>query len=103
MVNWNFSQQKKRFFSNFLLAELSVDQLVNLRRREALAYEIDVFQQAAKDKQSNIKHQERLDLHLRQLRRLITHVKITCEASTVKIWSFLFCMIVKYIVQSCFV
>jgi hypothetical protein len=51
-----FFSTKKRFFSNFLLAELSVDQLVNLRRREALAYEIDVFQQAAKDKQSNIKH-----------------------------------------------
>ncbi len=73
---------------NFFLAELSSDQIVNLRRREALAYDSYVFEQATKDKQSNINHQEKLDLHLRQLKKMITHVKITCEALTVNTENF---------------
>ena len=64
------------------LAELTSDQILNLRRREALAYESDVFEQAAKEKQSDANRQEKLDLQLRQLRKMITHVKVTCEAST---------------------
>lgn len=68
-------------FSIFL-AELSSDQILNLRRREALAYESDVFEQAAKEKQSDANRQEKLDIQLRQLRKMITHVKVTCEAST---------------------
>jgi len=64
------------------LAELTCDQIINLRRREALAYESDVFEQATKDKQSDINHKEKVELHLRQLRKTITHVKVTCEAAT---------------------
>jgi hypothetical protein len=66
----------------FILAELSSDQILNLRRREALAYESDVFEQAVKDNQSDVNRQEKLDLQLRQLRKMISHVKVTCEAST---------------------
>jgi hypothetical protein len=66
----------------FCLAELTFEQIINLRRREALAYESDVFEQARKDKQLDIRHQEKVDLHLRQLRKMMTHVKVTCEAST---------------------
>ena len=55
---------------------------MNLRRREALAYESDVFEQANKDKQSDITRQEKLDTQLRLLRKMISHVKVTCEAST---------------------
>ncbi|CAF0931211.1 unnamed protein product [Adineta ricciae] len=62
--------------------ELSSDQILNLRRREALAYESDVFEQAAKDKQSEANWQEKVDSQLRQLRKTVSHVKITCEAST---------------------
>ena len=65
----------------FILAELSSDQILNLRRREALAYESDVFEQAAKDIQSDVNRQEKLDLQLRQLRKMILHVKVTSEAS----------------------
>ena len=64
------------------LAELSSEQILNLRRREALAYESDVFEQATRDKQSDINRQEKLDSQLRQLRKTIAHVKVTCEAST---------------------
>lgn len=67
------------------LAELTADQILNLRRREALAYESDVFEQASKEKQSDANRQEKLDLQLRQLRKMITHVKVTCEASTTDI------------------
>jgi hypothetical protein len=69
------------FSFSFCSAVLSFEQILNLRRREALAYESDVFEQARKDNQSDIKHQEKLDLHLRQLRKMVTHVKVTCEAS----------------------
>ena len=55
---------------------------MNLRRREALAYESDVFEQATKDKLSDVNRQEKLDIQLRQLRKMISHVKLTCEAST---------------------
>lgn len=65
-----------------ILAELSMDQILNLRRREALAYESDVFEQAAKEKQSDANRQEKLDLQLRQLRKMLSHVKVTCEATT---------------------
>jgi hypothetical protein len=65
----------------FILAELSSDQILNLRRREALAYESDVFEQAAKDIQTDVNRQEKLDLQLRQLRKMILHVKVTSEAS----------------------
>lgn len=71
--------------SKFFLAELSPDQILNLRRREALAYESDVFEQAAKEKQSDANQQEKLDTQLRQLRKMIMHVKVTCEASTTDI------------------
>jgi hypothetical protein len=64
------------------LAELSSDQILNLRRREALAYESDVFEQATKEKQSDVNRQEKLDGQLRQLRKMVSHVKVTCEAST---------------------
>ena len=67
---------------NIILEELTGEQIRNLRRREALAYESDMFEHAVQTKQSELNHKDRLDLHLRQLRRLITHVKVTCEAST---------------------
>ncbi|CAF4036789.1 unnamed protein product [Adineta steineri] len=63
--------------------ELSSEQMLNLRRREALAYESDVFEQATKERQSDVNQQEKLDLQLRQLRKMISHVKLTCEASTI--------------------
>jgi hypothetical protein len=65
-----------------ILAELSSEQIMNLRRREALAYESDVFEQAVKEKHSDVNRQEKLDVQLRQLRKMVSHVKITCEAST---------------------
>ncbi len=70
------------YYFEFFVAELSSDQILNLRRREALAYECDVFEQANKEKQSDPNRQEKLDLQLRQLRKMISHVKVTCEAST---------------------
>lgn len=70
-----------------ILAELSTEQILNLRRREALAYESDVFEQANKEKQSDVNRQEKLELQLRQLRKTMTHVKVTCEAATVDEWS----------------
>jgi hypothetical protein len=70
------------WFIFVFVAELSSDQILNLRRREALAYESDVFEQATKEKQSDVNRQEKLDLQLRQLRKMITHVKVTCEASS---------------------
>ena len=69
------------------LAELSTEQILNLRRREALAYESDVFEQANKEKQSDVNRQEKLELQLRQLRKTLGHVKVTCEAATVDDWS----------------
>jgi len=69
-------------FFRLFLADLTAEQILNLRRREALAYESDVFEQANKDKQSDINRQEKLDIQLRQLRKMISHVKVTCEAST---------------------
>jgi hypothetical protein len=60
-------------------------QILNLRWREALAYDSDVFEQAVKDKQSVTNRHEKFDLHLHQLRKMITHVKVTCEASTADI------------------
>ncbi|CAF3353891.1 unnamed protein product [Rotaria sp. Silwood1] len=62
--------------------ELSSEQILNLRRREALAYESDVFDQATKENQSDVNRQEKLDLQLRHLRKMISLVKVTCEAST---------------------
>lgn len=59
-----------------------MEQIVNLQRREALAYESDAFEQATKEQQSDTNRQEKLDLELRQLRKLISNVKVTCEAST---------------------
>ena len=41
-----------------------------------------MFEQAAKDKQSEANWQEKVDSQLRQLRKTVSHVKITCEAST---------------------
>ncbi|CAF3699579.1 unnamed protein product, partial [Adineta steineri] len=34
-------------------------------------------------RQSDVNQQEKLDLQLRQLRKMISHVKLTCEASTI--------------------
>ena len=68
-------------FYRFSLADLSPEQMTNLRRREALAYDSDMFEQAAKQKQSEDSSQGRMDLHLRQLRKMMAHVKVTCEAS----------------------
>jgi hypothetical protein len=65
-----------------ILANLSSEQISNLRRREGLAYESDVFEQAVKDKQSHTNYQEKLDSHYRQIKKLLTHVKITCETLT---------------------
>ncbi len=65
-----------------VLAELSSDQITNLRRREALAYESDVFEQSTKENLSDANRQEKLDGQLRQLRKMISQVKVTCEAST---------------------
>lgn len=70
------------FIFKFFLAELPMEQIVNLQRREALAYESDAFEQATKEQQSDTNRQEKLDLELRQLRKLISNVKVTCEAST---------------------
>jgi uncharacterized glyoxalase superfamily protein PhnB len=75
---------RKYFFYNFCLAELTTDQIINLRRREALAYDSDVFEQALKDKYSDINHQEKVNTNLRQLKKMMTHVKITCEGSTIQ-------------------
>lgn len=75
IFDWDFNE-------SFILATLSNDQIENLRRREALAYESDVFEQAVKDKQSEITRREKLDAHMRHLKKLISHVKITCEAWT---------------------
>ncbi|CAF0821277.1 unnamed protein product [Adineta steineri] len=61
--------------------ELSSDQILDLQRREALAYASDKFENATKDCQSDTEHREELNLHVRQLRKMITHIKITCEAS----------------------
>jgi hypothetical protein len=66
----------------FILAELSIEQIVNLRRREALAYESDVFEQANKEKRLDLNWQDKLDAQLRQLRQMISLVKITCEATS---------------------
>ncbi|CAF3882050.1 unnamed protein product [Rotaria sp. Silwood2] len=63
--------------------ELPSEQILNLRRREALAYESDVFEQATKEQQSDVNQQEKIDLQLRQLRKMISLVKVTCEASTI--------------------
>jgi hypothetical protein len=70
------------YYFEFFVADLSSDQILNLRRREALAYESDVFEQATKEKQSDVNRQEKLDVQLRHLRKMVSHVKITCEAST---------------------
>ena len=71
-----------RFYC-FSVADLSAEQMANLRRREALAYESDMFEQAAKQKQLEDNSQGKMDLHLRQLRKMMAHVKVTCEASNV--------------------
>lgn len=65
-----------------VLASLSHDQIDNLRRCETLAYESDVFEQAGKDKQSEMTRREKLDAHMHHLKKLLSHVKITCEAWT---------------------
>lgn len=71
-----------RCIVSVFLAELSSDQIMNLRRREALAYESDVFEQAAKERQSDANQQEKVDSQLRLLRKTVSHVKVTCEALT---------------------
>lgn len=78
------------------VAELSSDQILNLRRREALAYESDVFEQATKERQSDVNRQEKLDVQLRQLRKMISHVKVTCEASTADDWDIVIMYIYIY-------
>ena len=65
-----------------LLANLSHDHIGNLRRREALAYESHVLEQFIQDKPSEKNHREKLDSDLRHLKKLTSHVKITCEAWT---------------------
>ncbi|UJR23579.1 hypothetical protein I4U23_026567 [Adineta vaga] len=62
--------------------ELSHEEIITLRRREALAYASDIFEHATKDYQPDISHEEKVDVQLRHLKKLITHVKVTCEAST---------------------
>ncbi|CAF1217708.1 unnamed protein product [Rotaria sordida] len=64
------------------VAELPPEQILNLRRREALAYESDVFEHATNEKQSDVNRQEKIDLQLRQLRKMVSLIKVTCEAST---------------------
>ena len=71
------------YFEFSFSADLSSDQILNLRRREALAYESDVFEQSTKEKQSDVHRQEKLDVQLRHLRKMVSHVKVTCEASTI--------------------
>lgn len=70
------------YIIQIFLAELSSEQILNLRRREALAYECDAFEHAAREKQSDTSQQEKFDLQLRQLRKMVGHVKVTCEALT---------------------
>ncbi len=41
-----------------------------------------MFEHTAKYNQLDLNHQEKLHLHLSQLRKMVTHIKVTCEAST---------------------
>lgn len=68
--------------SSCLLANLSHDQIEALRRREALAYESIVLEQFIHDKSAEKNHRENFDSDLRYLKKLTSHVKITCEAWT---------------------
>ncbi|CAF1555187.1 unnamed protein product, partial [Didymodactylos carnosus] len=60
--------------------ELLPIQILNLRRREALAYETDIFDNLNKSKQTDIMRSQRLDVQLQKLKKLLSHIKITCEA-----------------------
>ncbi|CAF0747871.1 unnamed protein product [Adineta ricciae] len=61
--------------------ELSQEQMITLQRREALAYASDLFEHETKEKQTDIDHREKIDSRLHQLRKMLTRVKVTCEAA----------------------